>query len=219
MRAAAGLQVDAGDAQEAHAPGAARRLHAHRLDELGPRVQLLVGDPHRFRLDAAGDDLVRLALDFRGVEEAHVDVEVEPPLVGRDVAAGDRGDHHARHDVQRRVQAHERVAPLPGKLERDGFAGQERRHSGRRDVQHAVRAVALARIGDRRCARRSRAPTRRCRPAGRRPAGRRSCGRARCRARRRRTRERWPCAGTRRRGRAARSASTLTSPRAGSCRH
>ena len=49
--------------QQPHAPGAARRLHAHRLDELGARIELLVGDPDGFRVHAARDQRVRLALD------------------------------------------------------------------------------------------------------------------------------------------------------------
>src|ERR1700740_1226138 len=48
--ATAGLQVDAGDFQKAYAPSAARRLHAHRLDEVGARIELGLGDPDGARL-------------------------------------------------------------------------------------------------------------------------------------------------------------------------
>src|SRR5918994_1123226 len=41
VRAAAGLQVDPGNLQEAHAAGTAGRLHAHGLDELRAGVELL----------------------------------------------------------------------------------------------------------------------------------------------------------------------------------
>src|SRR4030095_11514291 len=75
MRAAAGLQVDPWDPQQANASASARGLHAHRLDELGPGIELLIGDPYRLRLDAARDQRVRLPLDRDGVEQAHVDVE------------------------------------------------------------------------------------------------------------------------------------------------
>src|SRR5258706_1705669 len=43
VRAPAGLQVDAGNPEQADPSGTARRLHAHRLHQLWPRVELLVG--------------------------------------------------------------------------------------------------------------------------------------------------------------------------------
>ena len=197
VRAAAGLQVDAGNAQQAHAARAARRLHAHGLDELGPRVELLVGDPDGFGGDAARDQRVGSVLDLLGVEQAHVDVEIEPRLVRRDVAAGDRRDDDAGHHVQRGVQAHQRVAALPVELERQPLAGLRARAPGARTCTtlssaSPLRVSAIA----------MRSPlartARRCRPAGRRRADRRSCGRARCRARRPRRRARSRSSGTHR---------------------
>src|ERR1700681_367215 len=55
VRAAAGLQVDVGNAEQADAAGAARRLHAHGLDQLRSRVELRIGNPHRCRFHAARD--------------------------------------------------------------------------------------------------------------------------------------------------------------------
>ena len=168
MRAAAGLQVDAGDPQEPHAPGAARRLHAHRLDELRPRVELLVGDPDRLGLDAARDHRVRLALDLRGVEQAHVDVEIEPRLVRRDVAAGDRRDDDARHHVQRRVQAHQRVAPAQS-ISSVTVSPAAARRAGAGDVHARCRAPSPLRVSRSRCARRSSRTSAPVSPAARRP--------------------------------------------------
>src|SRR6516164_3600216 len=89
VRAAAGLQIDAGDPEQPHASGAARWLHAHGLDELRLCVELRVGDPHGLGGSARSDERVGLALDPFGVQLTEVDIEVEPRLVGRDVAAGD----------------------------------------------------------------------------------------------------------------------------------
>src|SRR5262245_7993905 len=47
VRSAAGLEVDAFNVEQPDAPHAARRLHRHGAHELGFRVELLVGDPHR----------------------------------------------------------------------------------------------------------------------------------------------------------------------------
>ena len=46
--AAAGLEVDAGNPQQAHPTRAARRLHAQGFDPLGLGVQFRVGDPDGF---------------------------------------------------------------------------------------------------------------------------------------------------------------------------
>src|ERR1700682_4768776 len=73
VRASARLQVDARDSQQPYSPAAPRRLHAHRLDELGPGVELLFGDPNGFGGGTAGDERVGLALDRLRVEQAHVD--------------------------------------------------------------------------------------------------------------------------------------------------
>src|SRR6516162_7372711 len=87
--AAAGLQIDARDPEQPHPSGAARRLHAHGLDELWLCLELRVGDPHRLGGGARGNERVGLTLDPLGVQLAEVDIEVEPRFVGRDVAAGD----------------------------------------------------------------------------------------------------------------------------------
>src|SRR6266536_497017 len=77
VRAPAGLQVDARNPEQAHAPATARRLHAHRLHQLRARIELLVGDPYCLGVDTAGDERIGPALDLRGIEQAHVDVEIE----------------------------------------------------------------------------------------------------------------------------------------------
>ena len=69
-------------------------------------------------------------------------------MSGRDVAAGHRRDHHARHHVQRRVQAHQRIAARPVELERERLPELRPRHRGRGEVPHRVGGVALARIDD-----------------------------------------------------------------------
>src|SRR5207249_8142081 len=87
VRSAARLQVDAGNLEQSNPAGAARRLHAHRFDQLRPRIEFFVSDPDGFRFNAAGDEQIRFALDFIRVEEAHVDIEIESALVRGDVAA------------------------------------------------------------------------------------------------------------------------------------
>lgn len=62
MRAAAGLQVDAGDTQQADTAGTARWRDAHGLDQFRLGVELGIGDPDRFRLHHARDQ--RIGLDF-----------------------------------------------------------------------------------------------------------------------------------------------------------
>src|SRR5437763_1027523 len=85
--AAARLQVDTRNSQQPYPPPSARRLYAHRLDQFGPGIELLFGDPDRLGFGAARDERIRLMLDPFGVEEAHVDVEIEPRLVRRYVAS------------------------------------------------------------------------------------------------------------------------------------
>src|SRR5438067_13504937 len=51
----------------------------------------------RLRLHAPGEQRIRLLFDPFCVEKTHVDVEIEPRLVGRDIAAGNRSQDHARH--------------------------------------------------------------------------------------------------------------------------
>src|SRR3989454_11282848 len=89
MRAAARLQVDTRDSQQPHPPSAARRLYAHGLDQLGPGVELLFGNPDGLGFRAARDERIRLLLDLFGIEQAHVDIEIEARLVGRYVATRD----------------------------------------------------------------------------------------------------------------------------------
>ena len=84
-------------------------------------------------------------LDLLRVEETHVDVEIEARLLRRDVPAGDRRDDDARHHVQRRVKAHERVAAVPVDALRHDVADRERRACVDR-VHHAVRRFAFARV-------------------------------------------------------------------------
>src|SRR5437016_3933402 len=52
--AAARLQIDAGDLHQADAAGTGGWLHRHRAHQLGPRAQLLVGDPARRHVVAGG---------------------------------------------------------------------------------------------------------------------------------------------------------------------
>src|SRR5690349_224440 len=100
VSAAAGLEVYAGDLQEADAAGAARWLDAHGFHQLGTGVHFFIGDPHGLGVDGAGDQGIRFLFDARGVEQAHIDVEVEPRFVWANVAAGDGRDDYARHHVQ-----------------------------------------------------------------------------------------------------------------------
>src|SRR5437016_14281401 len=90
VRAAAGLQVDTRNSQQPYPPSSPGRLYAHGLDQLGPGIELLFGDPDRLRFGAARDERIRLMLDPFDIEEAHVDVKIEPRLVRRYVASRDR---------------------------------------------------------------------------------------------------------------------------------
>src|SRR5215469_7788731 len=111
MRATAGLQIDAGDAEQPHASGAARRLHAHGLDELRLRVELGIRDPHRLGGSAGDDERVGLALNPLGVELTEIDVE-RYRLTG--LQHGTSGRRHVQHPVRR--------LPLAGVDDRDCFA-------------------------------------------------------------------------------------------------
>src|SRR3954447_9416793 len=84
MGAAAGLEVDALDLDEAHAAGAARRLHRHGLDERRVGVELLVVDPALGDGRGAGDERVELLGKLGLVEPGLRDVEVEPPIAVAD---------------------------------------------------------------------------------------------------------------------------------------
>jgi hypothetical protein len=82
VRAAARLQIDSCNLEQSYSAGPSRGLDAHRLDQLRSRIQFLVSDPYGLRFDAACDQLVGFALDLGGVQQAHIDVEVEPTFVG-----------------------------------------------------------------------------------------------------------------------------------------
>ena len=140
--------------------------------------------------------------DLRGVEQAHVDVEIEARLLRRDVAARDRAP-------PRRTTS--RAAPCAGASARSGVSQSISSASasptsggGAPGAARAARCRSRRPCACRRprSARRRRAAARPCRPPGRRPADRRSCGRARFRARSRRPRARWRSSSRRHRGRA-----------------
>src|SRR4051794_40907720 len=80
MRAAAGLEVDALDLDQAHAARAARRLDRHGLDEVRVGVELLVRDPACGHRRVAEDELVQLLRQLDLVEPGFWDVEVEAPV-------------------------------------------------------------------------------------------------------------------------------------------
>ena len=96
---------------------------------------------------SSGEQLVDLLGDpFLGRHVA-LEVEIEPALVGADLAAGDVALDHRRHDMQRGVHAHVPVAALP--VEHGVDLGADRRPGriGRQHVQH-VAAVGLHRVDD-----------------------------------------------------------------------
>src|SRR5215208_4883662 len=122
MGAAAGLEVDALDLDEAHAAGAARRLHRHGLDEGGVGVELRVGDPALADGGVAGDERVQLLGQVGLVEPGLGNVEVEPAVALADGAAGDREGQHDAQEMERGVDAHALVTPLPVDRRRDCLA-------------------------------------------------------------------------------------------------
>mmetsp|Transcript_5286 Transcript_5286/g.19875 ORF Transcript_5286/g.19875 Transcript_5286/m.19875 type:complete len:309 (-) Transcript_5286:8564-9490(-) len=104
MRAAAGLQVHAVDLQHAHSTQAARRLHAHRTDQAGVGVQLVLADPavrHRVRL---GHQAVQAGLD-RVLVERLIGVEVQPRVGLGDRAAVHRVGQQRAQQMGRGVKA------------------------------------------------------------------------------------------------------------------
>src|SRR5581483_5977683 len=145
VRAATGLQVDARDLEQPHAPFAARRRHRHGLDELGMCVELRIGDPARARVDGALYQIVQLAGDLIGDETAHIDVEIEMRLVFADAPAGHRCLHHRAQQMQRGMQPHQTMAALPVELRFDG-APDGGRGAGLEHMEHAIRGCAFARI-------------------------------------------------------------------------
>src|SRR6185295_19849143 len=96
-------------------------------DQFGSRVELFVGDPYRLCCDPAFDQDVGFPFDALGIEQAHVDIEIEATLVRCDVAAGDRCYYHTRHHMQGGMQAHQRVAALPVDFQRQRLADLELR--------------------------------------------------------------------------------------------
>lgn len=68
--AAAGLEIDAGNPQQPHPTGAARRLHAQGFDPLGLGVQFGVGDPGGFGRHIAFEQGVQFPFDAGSVEQA-----------------------------------------------------------------------------------------------------------------------------------------------------
>ena len=117
------------------------------LTSSGREFSSVVGDPLRHDRAVDGEELVDLLGDpFLGRDLA-LEVEVEPALVGIDLAAGDVALDHRRHDMQRGVHAHVLVAPLP--VEHGMDLGADRRPGclRRQHVQHVV-ALGLQRIDD-----------------------------------------------------------------------
>ena len=118
------------------------------LDQIGPRVELLVGDPFR----ADGMILLDEAVEIRGdpflVETGFRDVEVEPALAFAHLAARDGVGENGGEQVHTGVHTHQTVTPLPVDLRRDPRAGRDRRRLLRRDMQDTVRSVALDRTDD-----------------------------------------------------------------------
>ena len=113
MRAAAGLQIEAGDLDQPHAAGAHRRLHRHGLDQAGIGFELGVADPAAGDRGIAGDHLVDLCRDRVLVEAGFRNVEVEPAFAVADRAAGDGIRQHGGQQMQRGVHAHAGVTLVP----------------------------------------------------------------------------------------------------------
>src|ERR1700741_2634159 len=83
MRAAAGLEIDTRDFDEAHLPHPARRLDRHRPHEPGLGGELRVGDPPRPDRMRFRDQRVEAARERLLVEARSGHVEIEPtPAAG-----------------------------------------------------------------------------------------------------------------------------------------
>src|SRR6266404_2777280 len=148
MRAAAGLQVDAFDLEQPDPSLAGRRLHRHGADQLGPRRQLLVGDPARPHRMILGDEAIDAGGDLLAVELAVGQVEIQPTLAVADLAAGDVAGHHGGQEVQAGVHAHQPVAAVPVDPRDDLGADRRQYGIGDRDVPDAVGGIALDRVDD-----------------------------------------------------------------------
>ena len=99
MGAAAGLQVDAVDVDQAHAAGAARRLHAHAAHQRGIGIEFGIGNPavpHRMRLCHQSCHSRCERFPVEGLSH----VKVEPRIARRDAhddaEKGETGDHRHR---------------------------------------------------------------------------------------------------------------------------
>src|SRR5258706_1084525 len=145
VRAAARLQIDAGNLEEAHAAFAARRRDRHRAHELRSRVELRIGDPLRARRGGAAHQLIQQRFDRVLHQALHLDVEVEMRLVVVDAPAGDGGFHDRAEEMQRGVQPHQAMAPLPVEVRFHLYALRGIR-ARLEDVQHLVGQGAFARV-------------------------------------------------------------------------
>lgn len=156
MRAAARLQIDILDTQEAHAAEAHRRLHAHRAHELGARGHFVVGDPFGVNVVRAADQRVQLRFDRFALDRLDGG-EIEARVVARDAASVHRIRQHRADQMARRMQPHMPMTPRPVDLRLHRVANlhaSQRVFLTRRGHVHGVvrrRAfeLRLARIGDR----------------------------------------------------------------------
>jgi hypothetical protein len=147
VRTAARLQVDVADLDQAHAAGAARRLHRHGLHEVRVGVELFVGDPALAHGRVARDQLVQPLRELAFVESGLGNVEVEPSLAIADGAAGHRVGQDDAEEMQGRVDAHTLVAPLPVEPRGDWLAGLQRARV-RRHMHDTGPVGAVDRVGD-----------------------------------------------------------------------
>ena len=144
MGAAAGLQIDALDLEQAHAPVPDRRLHRHGAHQLRLRRQLLVGDPARPHRMILADQAVELGRDMRLVERGIRQVEIEPALAVADLAAGDVAGARPRTADAGRCACASGGGGGPSRSRRSPSRRRRAaRRPRRRDMQDVVRAVAL----------------------------------------------------------------------------
>ena len=148
MRAAAGLQVDAGNFQQAHLAGAGRRLYRHRPHQFRVRLQFGVVDPARRNRMPLFDEAVEPGGDRLLVEAGAGHIKIEPPAALADRAAGHRARHDRAQQMQAGVHAHQPVSPLPIDLRHDLGIERRQRRAGSRDMDHLVGGVALDRVDD-----------------------------------------------------------------------
>jgi hypothetical protein len=150
VRAAARLQIDTIDLDEAHAAGAAGRLHAHAAHQLRVRIELGVGDPAGGDRRGCGDQLGQ-ALVQRLLVEQLVHVEVEPRVLRGDRAAVHRMRHQRTQQVRAGMEAPVRLAARDVDARADGHAGCQCGRIGRlgQQVQDLPRLRALARVDHR----------------------------------------------------------------------